>query len=147
MEKILLKCIEDRIFQILLPFSDSFLTSIFQLDFECYISVDTNTYKMQQHLLYIHKWTHTVSPHTNITPNLHWVFIARCWQWGLWGNLCEERPGLPHAGHGQFQLALTDPLQGMAEPFGQDGSSGKTDLRKGKKCWTGRGGRKKRVKQ
>jgi len=36
---------------------------------------------------------------------------------GLQGGLCEERPGPPCAGHIQFQPALTDPLQGMAQPL------------------------------
>ncbi|KAK4823439.1 LOW QUALITY PROTEIN: hypothetical protein QYF61_002125 [Mycteria americana] len=34
---------------------------------------------------------------------------------GLQGGLCEERPGLPCAGHSRFQPAPTDPPQGMAE--------------------------------
>lgn len=29
--------------------------------------------------------------------------MARCWQGRLQGALCEERPGLPCAGHRQFQ--------------------------------------------
>ncbi|KAK4824028.1 hypothetical protein QYF61_009619, partial [Mycteria americana] len=40
---------------------------------------------------------------------------AQCWQRGLQGGLCEERPGLPGAGHSRFQPAPTDPPQGTAE--------------------------------
>jgi len=73
--------------------------------------------------------------------------MARCWQWGMPGSLCEERLGLLHSGHGQFPPAPTDPPQGTAEPLSQDGgNAGKIELRKGRKCWTGREGRKKGVK-
>ena len=53
---------------------------------------------------------------------------------GLQGGLCEERLGLPRARHSQFQLVPTDPLQGTAEPLGQDGGTSVIMyLRKGKK--------------
>ncbi|KAK4830272.1 hypothetical protein QYF61_009365 [Mycteria americana] len=42
---------------------------------------------------------------------------------GLRGGLCEERPGLPRAGHSRFQPAPTDPPQGTAEPLSHDGSA------------------------
>jgi len=57
-----------------------------------------------------------------------WVLVAS-FRW--WGGLCEERPGLPHARHSHFQLAPTDPPEGMTEPLSQDGgASGKKCLRK-----------------
>lgn len=34
---------------------------------------------------------------------LYWVSVTRGLQWGLQGDLCEERPGLPGAGHSRFQ--------------------------------------------
>ena len=52
---------------------------------------------------------------------------------GLQGGLCEERLGLPRAGHSWFQPAPADPPQGMAEPCSHDSSaSGKASVRKGK---------------
>ncbi|KAK4823236.1 hypothetical protein QYF61_000096 [Mycteria americana] len=46
---------------------------------------------------------------------------------GLQGGLCEERPGLPRAGHSRFQPAPADPPQGTAEPRSHGGAaSGKT---------------------
>lgn len=33
---------------------------------------------------------------------VHWVQVPRCWQHEVQGSLCEERPGLAPARHGQF---------------------------------------------
>lgn len=113
---------------------------------EGYISVDTNTCKMQEQLLCIHECTH-FPPHTNVPLiflNLHSASMARHRQWGLQGSFSEERLGLQRAGHRQFQLASTDPLQDTAKPLNQGGdTSGKTYIRKRRKCWTGRGRRKR----
>ena len=65
---------------------------------------------------------------------------------GCRGGLCEERPGLPRAGHSLFHPAPTDPLQSTAEPLSQDGgTSGKTSLRKVKTLHGRRGSEEKRV--
>lgn len=96
--------------------------------------------------MFINAQTHFPT-HTNIPLtflNLHRASMARCWQLGLWGSLCEEVLGLLHAGHRQFHPVPTHPPQGTAEHLSQDsGTSEKTYLRKGRKCWTGRGGRTK----
>ena len=65
---------------------------------------------------------------------LYWVQVPRYW---LQGSLCEERLGLPHAGHSRFQPAPTNPPQGTAEPLSQDGSASRKTylsvLKKGQK--------------
>ena len=54
---------------------------------------------------------------------LHWVQVPRHWQWGLQGSPCEERPGLPHAGHSQLQpihqRAWLSPSAKMVVPLGK----------------------------
>lgn len=52
---------------------------------------------------------------------------------GCSGSLCEEQPGLPHAGHSEFQPAPTRPPQGTAQPLRQgDGALEKAYLRNDK---------------
>lgn len=61
--------------------------------------------------------------------------------WGC-GGLCQGRPG---AASCQTRLAPTDPPEGTAGPVSRDGgTSMKTYLRKGRKCWPERGGGNKR---
>lgn len=73
-----------------------------------------------------------------MTVNLHIDKIASS---GGCRGLCEERPGLPRAGHRWLQLAQTHPLQGTAGPLSQGGGDlGKMCLRKGKKT-TGQSGK------
>lgn len=51
------------------------------------------------------------------------------------GLFCEERLGLPFAGHSQFQLDPAHPPQGTAKPRSKGGgASGKRYFRKGKEC-------------
>lgn len=48
------------------------------------------------------------------------------------GSLCEERSGMPCAGHSPFQPGPINPLQGTNEPVSQDGGAlGKAYVRKG----------------
>lgn len=52
---------------------------------------------------------------------------------GAAGGVCDGRPGLPWAGHGQFQMTPSYPPQDMAEPLAHKGStSGNLYLRKSK---------------
>lgn len=57
---------------------------------------------------------------------------------GLQRGPCEERPGLPLAGHSRFQPAGLP--QGRAEPLSHGGgTSAKMYLKKGRTCQTGKG--------
>lgn len=48
------------------------------------------------------------------------------------GSLCEERSGMPCAGHSPFQPGPINPPQGTNEPVSQDGGAlGKAYVRKG----------------